>query len=181
MSDQPPEFKPLSELTPLFERTPGMGGRPTHVPSDQTKALVTLMAGMGANETDISHVIGISRNTLRKHYEAELASGPAKMDYHVYGAMYKAISRGKTDMIKLYLERRKGWKEEKQDVNVAVSVSVTMEDILKEIDGQTTGLLDVNKKPLVIEHERKPDAPPIQSDSVLHEPSRQEASGNPPD
>jgi hypothetical protein len=167
------EFKSLTQLDPSLT----LGGRPEHLPTDQTRALVTLMAGMGANETDISHVIGISRNTLRKHYGPELASGPAKMDYHVYGAMYKAISRGKTDMIKLYLERRKGWKEEKQDINVAVSVSVTMEDILKEIDGQTTGLLDVNKKPLVIEHERKPDAPTIQSSSVLPQPAGQAGDG----
>lgn len=173
------EFKPLTERADFASY--GHNGRPQHAPTDQTKALVTLMAGMGANETDISHVIGISRNTLRKHYGPELDSGPAKMDYHVYGAMYKAISRGKTDMIKLYLERRKGWKEDKHDVNVAVSVSVTMEDILKEIDGQTTGLLDVNKRPLTIEHERKSDAPPIQSDSVLPQPDRQAADGNPPD
>lgn len=158
----PPDFKPLTELASFSERTPGMGGRPTHTPTDQTKALVTLMVGMGANETDISLVIGISRNTLRKHYEDELAAGAAKMDYHVYSAMYKAIAKGKTDMIKLYLERRKGWKDEDVDPGVNVNVSVTLSDIVKEISQKPHQLPKFKKEQfMTIDQERTPDAAPV--------------------
>ena len=96
-ADLPPDFKPLTELADF---TRPANGRPEHVPTDQTRAMVTLMAGMGSNETQIAFVIGIARGTLRKHYDEELDSGSAKMDYHVYGAAYKAISKGKTDMIR---------------------------------------------------------------------------------
>lgn len=163
MTDEapPPEFKPLTELANFSERTPGMGGRPEHRPTDQTRALVTLMGGMGANETDISHVIGISRNTLRKHYEEELAAAPARMDYHVYSAMYKGIAKGKTDLIKLYLERRKGWKADDVDPNVNVNVSVTLSDIVKEISSKPHQLPKWKKEDFItIENERKPDAAP---------------------
>lgn len=161
MADLPPDFKPLTELASFSERTPGMGGRPEHRPTDQTRALVTLMGGMGANETDISNVIGISRNTLRKHYETELEAAPARMDYHVYSAMYKAIAKGKTDMIKLYLERRKGWKADDVDPGVNVNVSVTLSDIVKEISSKPHQLPKWKKEDFAtIEHERTPDAAP---------------------
>lgn len=159
-SAPPPEFKPLTELADF--KAYGGQGRPQHAPTDQTRALVTLMGGMGANETDISLVIGISRNTLRKHYEEELNAAPARMDYHVYSAMYKAISKGKTDMIKLYLERRKGWKDDPVDPNVGVNVTVTIGDILQEINGKTTALPKFKPEQfMTIEHERTPpDATP---------------------
>lgn len=156
------EFKPLSQMVPIFAPdTEGKGGRPAHVPTDQMRALVTLMAGMGANDTDISLVIGISRPTLTKHYAEQLAAAAAKMDFHVYSAMYKAIAKGKTDMIKLYLERRKGWKADDVDPGVNVNVSVTLSDIVKEISSKPHQLPKWKKEEFTtIEHERTPDAAP---------------------
>lgn len=157
------EFKPLSQMVPLCPHIPGsgsgLGGRPEHRPTDQTRALVTLMAGMGANDTDISLVIGISRPTLTKYYAEQLAAAAAKMDFHVYSAMYKAIAKGKTDMIKLYLERRKGWKADDVDPSVNVNVSVTIDDIVKEISSKPHTLPKWTKDDFkTIEHERTPDA-----------------------
>lgn len=110
-------------------------GRPPHAPNDQERALVTLMAGMGANEAAIGAVIGVSRNTLRKHYEDELANGKAKMDAHVFKALYKGIEKGKTDLIKLYLERKCGWKADAPDPGAGVNLAVhlTLSDMVRQI------------------------------------------------
>lgn len=94
------------------------------------------MSGMGANEAAIGAVIGVSRNTLRKHYADELANGKAKMDAHVFKALYKGIEKGKTDLIKLYLERKvPGWKPDAPDAGAGVNVAVhlTLSDMIRQI------------------------------------------------
>lgn len=111
-------------------------GRPPHAPNEQERALVVLMSGMGANEAAIGAVIGVSRNTLRKHYSDELANGKAKMDAHVFKALYRGIEKGKTDLIKLYLERKvPGWKPDAPDPGAGVNVAVhlTLSDMIRQI------------------------------------------------
>ncbi len=111
-------------------------GRPPHTPTEQERALVVLMSGMGANEAAIGAVIGVSRNTLRKHYEGELVTGRAKMDAHVFKALYSGIAKGKTDLIKLYLERKvPGWKADAPDpaAGVNVAVHLTLSDMIRQI------------------------------------------------
>lgn len=121
---------------PADNETAGLGGRPEHKPNGQERALVTLMAGMGAREVDIASVIGIAQKTLRKHYEDELLNGRAKMDAHVFKALYKGIEKGKTDLIKLYLERKvPGWKPDAPDPGAGVNVAVhlTLSDMIRQI------------------------------------------------
>ncbi len=144
---QPPEFKPLAEMADFTERTPGLGGRPSHAPTEQTRALVALMSGMGATQGDIVLVIGIDQKTLRKHYEHELNAGRPQMDVHFYTAMYKGISKGKTDLIKYYGDRRvAAFKPDpERPADVSVSIQMTVDDILKRIDGKTTGIPKFNK------------------------------------
>ena len=119
----PPDFKPLTEMADFTETRPGMGGRPAHAPTDQTRAMVVLLHGMGANESDISKVIGITRNTLRKHYEEELEAGKAKMDAHVYTALYKGIAKLDAGLIKYYMNNRLGWSEKAQ-INVDTTIAL---------------------------------------------------------
>lgn len=107
-----------ADLVPLIEMADFVtgfkkNGRPEYEPTPQLRAMVVLMVGMGAGQKDVAKAIGISDTTLRKHYQAELDEGKARMDAHVFRALFKAIGKGDAQLIKLYLERMcadSGWK-----------------------------------------------------------------------
>ncbi len=155
----------------------GTPGRPRHAITDEKRACVLLMAGMGAGQLDIAKRLHIGINTLRRDYAEELERGKAEIDSEAYAALLRCVRKDDISAVKFYLTTRCNWKSEQPEQSVTVNVAVTMEDILREIDGQTTGLLDVNKKPLLIE--RKPDATTSQSDSVLLESAGQSGDGGP--
>src|SRR4051794_35682031 len=56
----------------------GRGGRPAHTPTEATRRQVEAMATYGIPQLDIARVVGISKNTLEKHYRDELDLAASK-------------------------------------------------------------------------------------------------------
>ena len=56
------------------------GGRPEYKPTDEQRALVRRLRADGTSIGDVAKAVGISRNTLRKHFGAELEAKPAPLD-----------------------------------------------------------------------------------------------------
>lgn len=56
------------------------GGRPEYKPTDEQRALVRRLRAGGTSIGEVAQAIGISRNTLRKHFAAELESRAAPVE-----------------------------------------------------------------------------------------------------
>lgn len=70
----------------------GVGGRGgnggPHVPTDQTRALVSLCKAMGYTEAQTAATMGISVNTLKAHYREELDIGDLKVNAKVAANLF---------------------------------------------------------------------------------------------
>lgn len=96
------------------------GGRPPYEPTDQIRAVVSVMYAGGINKESIADAIGITTETMNKYYHAELASSKCKLDAEVIAALIKKIRAGDTASILFYLKTRCGWKETIRNENVDI-------------------------------------------------------------
>jgi len=89
-------------------------GRPFHVPTPETRAKVEALAGFGAPEVYIYGEIGISQNTLRKHYREEMDKGVTKANMQVVQSLFKKAignDQGSVAAAIFWAKTRLGWKE----------------------------------------------------------------------
>ena len=90
-------------------------GQPPHAPTSQQRKMVESMSAYGIPQDDISKVIGISIDTLAKHYREELDTATAKANAKVAETLYKQATnvdnpRSATAAI-FWLKTRGGWRE----------------------------------------------------------------------
>lgn len=64
---------------------------------------VSICAGGGMAHQDIAVALGISRNTLEKHFEAELSVGASQRRMEVLAAMHRAAKGGNVTAQKAYI------------------------------------------------------------------------------
>lgn len=91
---------------------PKENGRPTYVPNDQDKGQVIALASFGLGEAKISNFLGISNNTLRKHYADELDRSRIQVMGKAMTGLAKALNGEKEWAIKftmMTLGRKYGW------------------------------------------------------------------------
>jgi hypothetical protein len=88
------------------------GGRPPHVPTDQTRRLVEMMSGWGIPQMHIARFIGISDETLRKYYRREMDLGLIEANAKVAEALFRqATIEGNTAAAIWWTKARMGWRE----------------------------------------------------------------------
>jgi hypothetical protein len=78
-------------------------GRPTFKPSPVQRRKVAAAAGGGMSHEEIAIGLGVSRNTLEKHFQAELAEGAYAKRIEMLDAMYKAGKKGNVAAQKAFL------------------------------------------------------------------------------
>lgn len=79
-------------------------GRPAHVPTPALRRKVSVAAGGGMRHLDIAIALGISRETLEKHYQAELSGGATLRRLEVLAALHTAATKkGSSSAAKAYL------------------------------------------------------------------------------
>lgn len=106
------------------------GGRPPHKPSDKERQQVQLLVAAGLTHDFIARIIGVSDETLRKHYRDELDLGQAKVVAQVVNSLLKkALGDGKDSVAaaKFYLERAAGWEARmahKHEGDVGVTIQI---------------------------------------------------------
>ena len=92
----------------------GVKGRTGYrfVPTDDHRHQVSMMLGCGLNHEQVALVLNISRNTLEKHFRAELAVGDTKHNALVAQSLFQAatVDKNVTAMI-FWLKTRMGWRE----------------------------------------------------------------------
>jgi DNA-binding XRE family transcriptional regulator len=113
------------------------GGRPSYVPTEETRNLVKALALAEYDQDVIAKLIGIDAKTLRKHFRGELDDSMALANAHVLGNFFNLASSKDFRAIpaaKFWLERNLGWKPPASDVNLGVY------DLTKLSDEQLTQL-----------------------------------------
>ena len=86
--------------------------RPAHQPSEKTRKLAEEASGLGLPHDQIAALIGISDETLRKHYEIELALGKARASAQVAKTLFnKAVQQGDTTAMIWWTKAQMRWAE----------------------------------------------------------------------
>ncbi len=86
-------------------------GLPKHQPTDATRQTVQLHVMMGSRQEVIAEILGISVDTLYRHYKAEMDTAREKANASIGGALYKKAMGGDTTAMIFWLKTRARWKE----------------------------------------------------------------------
>ena len=111
-----------------------------HEPTPETRTKVNTLASVGTPQDQIALVIGISKNTLIKHYRKELDTAMIIANAAIGQTLFKQAKNGNTAAAIFWLKCRAGWvdtqKVEMTGANggpIDMSLKVVFED-----DGETS-------------------------------------------
>lgn len=91
-----------------------------HVPTEDQRNTVSAMAAYGIPQKEICSVIGISWETLLKHYRTELDTASAKANSKIAQRLYQKALDGDTASMIFWLKTRARWAETvKQEISGA--------------------------------------------------------------
>ena len=82
-----------------------------HIPTDITRAVVESHAILGTPQEGIAALIGISDDTLRKHYREILDNAKLELDAKLCGVLVQKALRGEDASLFFYLKTKAGFKE----------------------------------------------------------------------
>ena len=102
------------------------GGQNVHRPNDVTRRQVQGMALAGLDHDRIGRLIGISGETLRKHYRSELENEGFVLGEIAQNLAQRAMD-GDTVSSIFYLKARAGWR----DQHVKMETDITVHDSAK--------------------------------------------------
>jgi hypothetical protein len=86
-------------------------GRPPHEPTEERKRLVKALAGVGVRHEDISVKLGITPDTLVKHYSHELAEGRIEANAAVAQTLFQQAKAGNITAAIFWMKTRAQWRE----------------------------------------------------------------------
>ena len=86
-------------------------GLPKHQPTDATRQTVQLHVMVGSRQEVIAEILGISVDTLYRHYKAEMDTAREKANASIGGALYKKAMGGDTTAMIFWLKTRARWRE----------------------------------------------------------------------
>lgn len=78
-------------------------GRPCFKPTPHLRSRVATAAGGGMSHEDIALALGISRNTLEKHFAHELSVGASSKRMDAMEGLHRAAKKGNVAAAKQYL------------------------------------------------------------------------------
>jgi len=87
------------------------GGRPAHQPTEATRQTVSLHATVGTKQDVIAEILGISVDSLQRHYRAEIDTSRERANASVGGALFKKAMGGDTTAMIFWLKTRARWRE----------------------------------------------------------------------
>ena len=86
-------------------------GRPPCVVTADTQKKVYKLSIVGTRYEDIALVMGMSNDTLKKHYKNELEKGRIEANAAVAGTLYEKAKQGDTSSMIFWLKTRAQWSE----------------------------------------------------------------------
>jgi hypothetical protein len=85
--------------------------RPSHRPTADTRRLVEQHAAVGTLHKQIAKLLGLSLNTLKKHYREELDLGLARANAVVASTLFAQAKAGNITAAIFWMKTRGGWRE----------------------------------------------------------------------
>lgn len=89
-------------------RNGGRIGNPAHKPTPELRKIAETHAAVGTPQWAIAIEMGISEDTLKRHYDKDLKIGLIRMNARVGSSVAKKALDGDADMQKFWLARRGG-------------------------------------------------------------------------
>jgi hypothetical protein len=86
-------------------------GRPAHKVTDANKVLCRTLSAVGIPHEDIAMKIGISADTLVKHYKEDLDNGRIDANASIGQTLFQQAKNGNTAAAIFWLKTRARWKE----------------------------------------------------------------------
>ena len=116
--------------TALVQFPDNKGGRPPHVPTEQTRERVRELAACGARLIDVAIDLDISDQTVMKYYRDDLRMARVKAHARVGRSIYDRAIAGESWAATLYAKTQMGWSEknklEVENRNNYTNITVTM-------------------------------------------------------
>lgn len=88
-----------------------MGSGIPHKPTDENRRVVKMLSAVGTRYEDIATKLGITDDTLRKHYKVELDEGRIEANASVAQTLYQQAKNGNTTAAIFWLKTRAQWRE----------------------------------------------------------------------
>jgi DNA-binding CsgD family transcriptional regulator len=109
----------------------GKGNRtnhPGHEPTDKTRAEVYALTSFGNTQEEIAKYLGITVDTMAKHYRAEMDSAVIRANAAVARALYnKATAQDDLSAQIFWLKTRARWRErDKDDIDSKTAVEMLL-------------------------------------------------------
>lgn len=82
-----------------------------HIPTDESRKLVKNLSAVGIRYVDIAQKIGISDDTLVKHYKKDLEDGRIDANASIGQTLFQQAKDGNTTAAIFWLKTRANWKE----------------------------------------------------------------------
>lgn len=87
-------------------------GRPTHEPTEKTRAKVKALSAYGIPQEQIARALDIHRETLTKYYRDELDLGVIEANAKIAETLFnQGVRDGNTTALIWWTKSRMGWKE----------------------------------------------------------------------
>lgn len=96
-------------------RQPKQPRQRVHKPTEETRNTVRMHAAVGTRYVDIAAKLGITDDTLRKYYRAELDDGRIDANAKVAQSLFQQAISGNTVAMIFWLKTRGQWREAKDD------------------------------------------------------------------
>lgn len=91
------------------KKPPGEPRKNKHVPTDDMRSKVEGLTAVGIRRVDLADVLGVSTNTLERHYARELRVGLVKANAKVAETLFNKAINGDTTSIIFWLKTRARW------------------------------------------------------------------------
>lgn len=119
-------------------------------PTDELRAKVRHLSGVGVPQDEIAKIVGCTGKTLRKHFRRDLDQGAAEANAVVAGYLFQAAKEGNVTAMIFWLKTRARWSDRTTTVNVAdaagdTTAAETPESDLKIFENVKARMLRANK------------------------------------
>lgn len=101
--------------------------RPSKTPTEEQRKQVQTLSGYGLNQEQIARMLGMHRETLRKHCKLELEKGKDVAFTTATTSLFANIKKGKEASIFFYLKTQHNWREKSE---VEHSGSINLQPII---------------------------------------------------
>lgn len=110
-------------------------------PTEPQRELVRLMASYGVPQERIAQAVGVSENTLRKHFRFELSAGQDVANAQVVKTLYRMATSGDCPAATIFwVKARLGWKEKAEiEVSGAGGAPITVKVIYENAGDSSAG------------------------------------------